>query len=70
MSNKVIKMRSALRSFGIMVLLFSLIGCGAEPPAPIPVEQPAEPPRIRVLERTSNREFHLNQARHQLVNNI
>lgn len=44
MSNKVTKMRSALRSFGIMVLLFSLIGCGAEPPAPIPVEQPAEPP--------------------------
>lgn len=38
-------MRSALRSFGIMVLLFSLIGCGAEPPAPIPVEQPAEPPQ-------------------------
>jgi predicted small lipoprotein YifL len=45
MSNKVTKMRSALRSFGIMVLLFSLIGCGAEPPAPIPVEQPAEPPQ-------------------------
>lgn len=38
-------MKSALPSFGIMVLLFSLIGCGAEPPAPIPMEQPAEPPQ-------------------------
>lgn len=45
MSNKVIKMRSVLRSFGIMVLLFSLIGCGAEPPAPPPVEQPVTPPQ-------------------------
>ena len=45
MSNKVIKMRSALRSFGIMVLFFSLIGCGAEPPAPVPVEGPVTPPQ-------------------------
>ena len=45
MSNKVTKMRSALRSFGIMVLLFSLIGCGAEPPAPVPVEGPVTPPQ-------------------------
>jgi len=45
MSNKVIKMRSALRRFGIMVLLLSLNGCGAEPPAPVPVEAPAMPPQ-------------------------
>ena len=38
-------MRSALRSFGIMVLLLSLIGCGAEPPAPVPVEGPVTPPQ-------------------------
>jgi len=28
-----------------MVLLFSLIGCGAEPPAPVPVEGPVTPPQ-------------------------
>jgi len=38
-------MRSALRSFGVIVLLFSLIGCGAEPPAPVPVEGPVTPPQ-------------------------
>ena len=37
-------MRSALRNFGVIVLLFSLIGCGAEPPAPVPVEGPVTPP--------------------------
>ncbi|MSR49667.1 MAG: hypothetical protein EXS07_06425 [Gemmataceae bacterium] len=38
-------MRSALRSFGIMVLLLSLTGCGTEPPAPVPVEEPVTPPQ-------------------------
>ena len=38
-------MKSALRSFGVIVLLFSLIGCGAEPPAPVPVEGPVTPPQ-------------------------
>ena len=45
MSNKVTKMRSALRNFGVIVLLFSLIGCGGEPPAPVPVEGPVTPPQ-------------------------
>ncbi len=38
-------MKSALRSFGVIVLLFSMIGCGAETPAPTPVEQPVTPPQ-------------------------
>lgn len=38
-------MKSALRSFGIIMLLFSLIGCGAEPPAPVPVEGTVTPPQ-------------------------
>jgi predicted small lipoprotein YifL len=38
-------MKSALRNFGVVVLLFSLIGCGAETPAPITVEQPVTPPQ-------------------------
>ncbi len=38
-------MRSALRNFGVIVLLFSLIGCGAEPPAPVPVEGSVTPPQ-------------------------
>ena len=45
MSNKVTKMRSALRNFGVIVLLFSMIGCGAETPAPTLVEQPVTPPQ-------------------------
>ncbi len=45
MSNKVTKMRRALRSFGIMVLLLSLNACGTEPPAPAPVEGPVTPPQ-------------------------
>ena len=45
MSNKVTKMRSALRNFGVIVLLFSLIGCGGETPTPTPVEQPVTPPQ-------------------------
>jgi len=45
MSNKVTKMRSALRSFGIMVILLSLTGCGTEVPAPVPVEGPVAPPQ-------------------------
>jgi predicted small lipoprotein YifL len=45
MSNKVIKMRSAVRRFGILVLLLSLNGCGTEPPAPVPVERPVTPPQ-------------------------
>jgi predicted small lipoprotein YifL len=44
-SNKVFKMRSALRSIGVVVLLFCLIGCGAETPAPTLVEQPVTPPQ-------------------------
>lgn len=44
-SNKVFKMRSALRNFGIMVILLSLIGCGTEVPAPVPVEGSVTPPQ-------------------------
>lgn len=46
MSNKVIKMRRALRGFGIMVLLLSLNACGTESPAPpVPVEGQVTPPQ-------------------------
>ena len=45
MSNKVTKMRSVLRNFGIMVLLLSLNACGTEPPAPVPVEGQVTPPQ-------------------------
>ena len=45
MSNKVIKMRSTLRRFGIMVLLLSLNGCGTEPSAPVPGEGSVTPPQ-------------------------
>ena len=38
-------MRSALRNFGVIVLLLSLVGCGAETPTPTPVEQPVTPPQ-------------------------
>ena len=38
-------MRSALRSFAIMVLLLSLNACGTEHPAPVPVEGPVTPPQ-------------------------
>ena len=45
MSNKVTKMRSVLRNFGIMVLLLSLNACGTEPPAPVPEEGLVTPPQ-------------------------
>ena len=45
MSNKVTKMRSVLRNFGIMVLLLSLNACGTEPPAPVPEEGQVTPPQ-------------------------
>ncbi|MEY4947055.1 MAG: hypothetical protein RIR22_1756, partial [Planctomycetota bacterium] len=38
-------MRSALRSIGVMVILLSLIGCGTEVPAPVPVEGSVTPPQ-------------------------